>query len=55
MFLRHHITADQIVAEALKKGLSGIAITDHNTGEWVDKIKEAAKGTSCSICGTELP
>lgn len=44
-FYDTHVTADQIVAEALKKGLSGIAITDHNTGDWIDKVKEAAKGT----------
>lgn len=44
-FCDTHVTPDQIVAEALKKGLSGIAITDHNTGDWIDKVKEAAKGT----------
>jgi PHP family Zn ribbon phosphoesterase len=48
-FYDAHVTADQIVAEALKKGLSGIAITDHNTGEWVDKVKEAAKGTALVV------
>ena len=37
------VTPEQIVGEAIKKGLAGIAITDHNTGEWVDKIKEAAQ------------
>jgi len=37
------VTPEQIVGEAIKKGLAGIAITDHNTGEWVDKIKKAAQ------------
>ncbi len=31
--------------EAIRKGLAGIAVTDHNTGAWVDKIKEVAVGT----------
>jgi PHP family Zn ribbon phosphoesterase len=43
-FFDQHVTPEQIVAEAIQKGLAGIAITDHNTGDWVDKIKEAAKG-----------
>ncbi len=43
-FFDSQVTPDQIVAEAIKKGLSGIAITDHNTGEWIDRIKTAAKG-----------
>ena len=43
------VTAEQIVAKALQQGLSAIAITDHNTGEWVDKVKNAAKGTGLTI------
>lgn len=38
------ITSEDIIKEAKRKGLKGIAITDHNTGEWVDKMKMAAKG-----------
>ena len=38
------ITPEAIVDTAIGAGLSGIAITDHQTGEWIDKIKEAAKG-----------
>ncbi|KUO52222.1 MAG: hypothetical protein APF76_04060 [Desulfitibacter sp. BRH_c19] len=43
------VTAEQIVKKALEKGLRGIAITDHNTGEWVDKVKEADKGKNLTI------
>jgi DNA repair ATPase RecN len=43
------ITPKKFVNEVLKKGLDAIAITDHNTGLWIDKIKEAAKGTSLII------
>src|SRR5688572_25938575 len=42
-------TPEQIVREAIDKGLHAIAITDHNTAEWIDKIKEAATGTSLII------
>lgn len=38
------VTADQIVKRAIKAGLDAIAITDHNTGEWIDRVKNAAKG-----------
>jgi PHP family Zn ribbon phosphoesterase len=37
------VTADDIVAEAKRKGLSAIAVTDHNSGEWIDLVKAAAK------------
>lgn len=43
-FFDQQVTPDQIVAEAVRKGLAGIAITDHNTGDWVDRIKKAAEG-----------
>ena len=42
------IAAD-IVAQAISKGLAGIAITDHNSGEWVDKIKAAAEGNQLAV------
>ena len=38
-----HITAKDIVDEAISKGLSAIAITDHNTGSLIDDVKKAAK------------
>ncbi|MFH1971637.1 MAG: TrlF family AAA-like ATPase [Patescibacteria group bacterium] len=34
---------DDIVDAAIAKGLRGIAITDHQTAEWVDRIKEAGE------------
>lgn len=42
-------TAEEIVKTALDKGLHAIAITDHNTAEWIDQMKEAAKGTDLVI------
>jgi len=42
-------TAEEIVKAALDKGLHAIAITDHNTAEWIDQMKEAAKGTDLVI------
>lgn len=40
------VTPEQIVDRAIEAGLDGIAVTDHNTGEWIDRVKEAgaAKG-----------
>ena len=37
------VTAEDIVNQSISKGLSGIAITDHQTGDWIDSIKEATK------------
>lgn len=42
-------TAEDIVNEALEKGLDAIAVTDHNTGEGIDAVKKAAKGTDLVI------
>ncbi|MDE0610771.1 MAG: AAA family ATPase [Anaerolineaceae bacterium] len=36
------VTADQIVDQAIEAGLDAIAITDHNTGEWIDLVQKAA-------------
>jgi len=30
-------------------GLAGVAVTDHQTGEWIDDVKEAAKSTDLVI------
>jgi len=45
---REH-TPEDIVQVALDKGLYAIAITDHNTAEWIDRMKEAASGTDLVI------
>lgn len=36
------VTADQIVDRAIDAGLDAIAVTDHNSGEWIDQVQEAA-------------
>ena len=36
-------TPEQLVARAKEAGLDGFAVTDHNTGAWIDKVKPAAK------------
>lgn len=43
------IAPEDIVKAAEEKGLTGIAITDHNTGAWVDKVKEAARDTGIAV------
>ena len=34
---------EALVAKAKEMGLDGFAVTDHNTGAWIDKLKAAAK------------
>lgn len=48
-FSEKEITPEQIVEKAIQMGLSAIAVTDHNTGEWVDKIKKAAEGKNLTV------
>lgn len=43
------ITPLDIVNKAIEKGLDAIAITDHNTVEWVDEVKKAAEKTSLTV------
>jgi len=43
------IKANEIVSEALSKGLDIIAITDHNSAEWVDVVRSAAKGANLAV------
>jgi DNA repair ATPase RecN len=43
------ITARQIVEKALAEGMKGIAITDHNTGAFIDELKKAATGTNLTV------
>ncbi len=42
-------TADRIVDTAIKAGLAGIAVTDHNSGAWVDQVKVAAQGKPLTV------
>ncbi|MEJ6981723.1 TrlF family AAA-like ATPase [Pedobacter sp. P351] len=54
-FRDRSITPEQWVQEAIQKGLDCVAVTDHNTGEWVDDLKAAAHGTSLVVFpGVEL-
>lgn len=46
---RDTVTPDEYVKYALDAGVSAIAITDHNTGDWIDSIKEAATGTPLTV------
>ena len=39
----------QIVEAALKQGLGAIAITDHNSPDWIDRIKAAAEGSTLVV------
>jgi len=49
------VTVQNIVDQAIKKGLAGIAITDHQTGDWVDRIKKAAHERNLTVFpGVEL-
>jgi predicted ATP-dependent endonuclease of OLD family len=43
------INPDELVARAQSKGLSAIAITDHNSGEWIDRLIVAARGTGLTV------
>ncbi|MFA5853891.1 MAG: AAA family ATPase [Patescibacteria group bacterium] len=48
-------TPKMLVDAALGKGLAAIAVTDHQTAEWVDRMKEAARGTELVVFpGVEL-
>jgi hypothetical protein len=48
-------TAAEIVAAAIERGLDAIAVTDHNTAEWIDQMQQAAAGTTLVVFpGVEL-
>ena len=46
---REDTTPRDFVDIAIEKGLDAIAITDHNTVDWCDKVREAAKGTGLVV------
>lgn len=48
-FADRSVSAQAIVKEALEKGLDGIAVTDHNSGAWVDEVKQAATGSGLVV------
>jgi len=52
---RETVTAEEWVQAALAAEVKAVAVTDHNTGEYVTKVVEAAKGTSLVVLpGVEL-
>jgi len=48
-FIEPEVTPEAIVRQALAVGLEAIAITDHNSAEWVDRVKAAAEGTGLTV------
>jgi PHP family Zn ribbon phosphoesterase len=48
-FLDKNASAADIVQAALDAGLDAIAITDHNTGDWIDRVKQAAQDTGLTV------
>lgn len=53
-FINKSITEEQIVEHCVSIGLDAIAVTDHNTGIYIDKLKEKAKGKVTIIPGVEI-
>lgn len=43
------VTPTQWVQRAIDQGLNCVAVTDHNTGDMIDAIKEAANGTELIV------
>lgn len=49
------VSAADLVARALDQGLDGIAITDHESGQFIDQLRAAAEGSGLTIIpGVEL-
>lgn len=48
-FIETDVTPKDIVNRAIEVGMDAIAITDHNSAEWVDEVKEAASDTALTI------
>ena len=49
------VTPDQFVQACISAQLDGVAVTDHGSGDWIDAVKEAAKGTGLVVFpGVEL-
>lgn len=43
------VSPEKVVQRAIDAGLSGIAVTDHQTGEWIDRVKAAAADTELVV------
>jgi PHP family Zn ribbon phosphoesterase len=48
------VTPEDIIQKALSEGLHAIAITDHNSGAWIDQVKDAANGKISVFPGVEI-
>jgi hypothetical protein len=48
-FIEPDVTPDAIVEQAIAAGMRAIAITDHNTADWVDDVKAAAAGSELTV------
>lgn len=48
-FKDQEVTPEQWVERCIEQGLSVVAVTDHNTGAYIDIIKEAAKNTELTV------
>ncbi len=48
-FADRSATAEQIVAHAKAIGLAGIAVTDHNSGAWIDIVKGVAARENLTV------
>ena len=44
-----HTSAQEIVEAAIAAGLHGIAVTDHNSAVWIDRMQEAIRGTPVAL------
>lgn len=54
-FRDRSVTPAQIVDAALAAGLDGIAVTDHNSGAWIDDVRQAAAGKPLAVfAGVEI-
>ncbi|AHB14109.1 MULTISPECIES: TrlF family AAA-like ATPase [Dehalococcoides] len=42
-------TPEMIISRAKKHGLDALAVTDHNTGIWIDSLKTAARGSGIVV------